>query len=238
MFRSFLRSIFYRSTAVSADPLASLAAKWQELRSLRHFLRRHRINVVLDVGANEGQFAAKLRRLDFRGKIFSFEPDPTVYNQLAKRCEKDPQWHSFPIALGDADTNATFNLAPRSTLNSFLSPVFPSNVSGQIDVPVRRLDGMFHEVVKECPQPRVLLKTDTQGFDLRVLDGATGCLNKITGILAELSVVPIYQQSPPLHEAVQAYKVAGFHMVDLSLVNRTVDGRILELDGLFIRAAA
>ncbi len=97
---------------------------------------------------------------------------------------------------------------------------------------------MLPEVVKECHHPRILLKTDTQGFDLRVLEGAAGCLDKITGILAELSVIPIYEQSPPIHEALQAYKKAGFDMVDLSLVNRTVDGRVLELDGLFIRAAA
>ena len=94
---------------------------------------------------------------------------------------------------------------------------------------------MMAEILESIPTPRVLLKTDTQGFDLHVLRGASGCIDLLTGVLAELSVIPIYEQSPPFHEAIRAYRDAGFDIVDLFLVNRTADGRILELDGLFVR---
>src|SRR5947209_5385885 len=104
MLRSLLVAALYRGTSFPADFTRSLSAKWLELTSLRRFLISHRINVVLDVGANEGQFAAKLRRLGFGGRIVSFEPDPRVYPGLVERHRHDPAWRSYPIALGDADT--------------------------------------------------------------------------------------------------------------------------------------
>jgi FkbM family methyltransferase len=235
MLRSFFVTTLYRLTSVPVAFPRDLSAKWLELTNLRRFLADQRMNVVLDVGANEGQFATKLRRLGFTGFIASFEPDPRPYSRLVQRHGRDPAWRGYQIALGDADTETAFHLAKDSVLSSFLSPTDPENVSSTIRVPVRRLDGIVAEVLESIPTPRVLLKTDTQGFDLNVLRGASGCIDLITGILAELSVLPIYEQSPPFHEAIRAYQDTGFDLVDLSLVTRSVDGRVLELDGLFVR---
>jgi hypothetical protein len=94
------------------------------------------------------------------------------------------------------------------------------------------------ELLEGIVTPRVFLKTDTQGFDLQVLRGASECLDRIIGIIAELSVIPIYKESPPFEEAIRCYRDAGFDLVDLSVVNRTIDGRVLEYDGLFIRRSS
>lgn len=213
----------------------SLAAKWLDLTSLRRMLRQQQINVVIDVGANEGQFATKLRRLGFAGRIVSFEPDPRSYARLVACHGGDAAWRGYPVALGNADTEAEFNIAVESLLSSFLTPVHSSNVSEGVRIPVRRLDGLLSELLEGIAAPRVFLKTDTQGFDLDVLRGSSGCLDRIIGIVAELSVIPIYERSPPFEEAIRTYREAGFDLVDLSLVNRTIDGRVLEFDGLFIR---
>ncbi len=234
--RSLLTTALYRCTGwVHGDFPGALASKWLELTSLRRFLEKHGINVVLDVGANEGQFAAKLRRLGFTGRIVSFEPDPRVYSRLVERHGHDPAWRSYPLGLGDADTELTFHLASNSVLSSFLTSVKPSNMCSEVHVPVRRLDGMLPEILDGIPDPHIFLKTDTQGYDLQVLRGASGCLEQLIGIIAEISVIPIYEQSPPFHEAIREYRDAGFDMVDLSLENRTIDGRVLELNGLFVR---
>ena len=55
-----------------------------------HDLRRRKvldllgIDLVLDVGANSGQYAKMLRKDGYNGKILSFEPISTVYNELKK----------------------------------------------------------------------------------------------------------------------------------------------------------
>jgi FkbM family methyltransferase len=238
MLRSLLTGALYRATATRFELPELLSEKWLELTSLRHFLSEQRIDVVLDVGANEGQFAAKLRRLGFTGAIVSFEPDPRAFTRLAERHGRDAAWKGHPIALGDSDGTTAFNLAKHSVLSSFLTPVQTGNLSRPVEVQVRRLDHMWDEIFAGGHSPRVLLKTDTQGFDLHVLRGASACLDRVTGILAELPVLPIYEESPSLHESLAEYRSAGFDLVDLSIVNRTPDGRVLEFDGLFINRSA
>jgi FkbM family methyltransferase len=113
----------------------SLAEKWLDLTSLRRILDQQHINVVIDVGANEGQFATKLRRLGFDGRITSFEPDSRPYARLVARHGRDPAWRGYPIALGDADTDAEFNLAVDSVLSSFLSLSIPPTLASVFPYP-------------------------------------------------------------------------------------------------------
>ena len=140
MLRSFLATMLYRMTAIPIEFPRDLSAKWLELTALsRSFLKEQRVNVIIDVGANEGQFAAKLRCLGFTGSIVSFEPDPRCYSRLVLRHGDDPAWRSYPVAPGDADTDATFNLTKKSVFNSFLSPINPAQVSRTVPVPVAGL---------------------------------------------------------------------------------------------------
>ena len=68
-----------------------------------------RINCVLDVGANWGQFAYFLRQIGYRGRIISFEPVSSSYEKLQLRCANDPEWSAIRLALGDREANLRVN---------------------------------------------------------------------------------------------------------------------------------
>ena len=192
------------------------------------------VDCVLDVGANTGQFVDRLRRdLGYRGPIASFEPAPASYEQLARRFATDVRWRGFCCALGREPGTAELNLfTPDSSLNSLLGPsAFGSDRFAALrlqprkeQVEVRRLDDVFDEAVRPLVHPVTFLKLDTQGFDLEVLHGASGVLDRVAALVTELPVVPIYEGMPSLVDGLGHLQDLGFEITGMFPVTRDRDG--------------
>jgi hypothetical protein len=73
---------------------------------------------------------------------------------------------------------------------------------------------------------------DTQGFDLQVFRGASGCLDMIFGIQSELSVRPIYESMPHYIEALEEYESVGFTLHSLHPVATEYNGAVIEYNCL------
>ena len=58
------------------------------------------VNLVLDVGANTGQYANLLRKNGYKGHIFSFEPISKNVAILELKAKDDPRWHICHYSLG------------------------------------------------------------------------------------------------------------------------------------------
>src|SRR5262249_3969903 len=74
-------------------------------------MKRHGINMVLDVGANTGQYGTLLRQLGFRGRIVSFEPLSDAFAALQRTAANDPFWSCHNIGLSDVDATASINVS-------------------------------------------------------------------------------------------------------------------------------
>lgn len=72
-------------------------------RDLLRFLVERQITLVLDVGANAGQYARGLRDLGYRGRIVSFEPLAETFAAQKDAATGDKQWQCLRLTLGDAD---------------------------------------------------------------------------------------------------------------------------------------
>src|SRR5690349_13791158 len=82
-----------------------------------------RIDCVLDIGANTGQYGEFLRtEVGYRGLILSFEPVLQTFSQLQAIAQQDPNWKTFRIALGRQNEKRAINVMRNSQLNSFLQP--------------------------------------------------------------------------------------------------------------------
>src|ERR1035437_3877814 len=53
-------------------------------------IKQKKINLVFDIGANEGSFVSDLLKNGYKGKIIAFEPLLKVYQKLSER------YHSYP----------------------------------------------------------------------------------------------------------------------------------------------
>jgi FkbM family methyltransferase len=206
---------------------------------LSRLLDIHGVDCVLDVGANEGQFAAMLRGSGFRGPIISFEPLAEAYRTLQTRAATDPFWATRQLALGDEPGTRGLNVTTASTLSSFLKPRgwWREEWAG---AQIRRTDEIevvpLDNLASEMPYRRMFLKVDTQGYDLRVLAGASGVLDRIVGIQVELSCVALYEGAPDYLEMFRAVRDLGFTPSAIFPVLADERLRAIELDGVFVRA--
>jgi FkbM family methyltransferase len=213
--------------------------------NLTEVLRHYRIDTVLDVGANEGQFAAMLRQgANFRGTIHSFEPASQSFAKLMTRAASDSSWHVHRLALGRSAGEVTLNLSEYSTFSSLLRPsIFGTGTFSDIrvvnteKVPMSTLDIFVKEHFAEG-NARILLKMDTQGFDLEVFDGASESIPRICALISELSLMPIYEGMPRYDEMLETYEKSGFAVSGIFPVTRTSDLALIEVDCLMIRRDA
>ena len=234
--RSRRRHWFEREKALTAYAVGEHVAA---------ILDAYRVNLVIDVGANRGQYAKRLRGAGYRGRIASFEPVAGVFERLREAAAGDPRWSVHPYALGSEDTEASMHVVP-GTLSSVLAPSdFGAERYAQLREPVaepiqvRRLDGVLHELTAGLQEPRVYLKLDTQGYDVEVFRGAGARVREFVGMQSEVALMRIYEGMPRLPEALALYEGSGFEVTALYPVSReSATARVLEFDCVMVRADA
>lgn len=216
-------------------------AQSQNARMAR-LLVHHCIDLVLDVGANTGGYGQSLREIGYRGDILSFEPLEDAYAELVRVSAEDARWHVAPrMAVGAEDGEIVINVAGNSVSSSVL-PMHDSHAQaaplsryvGTQRVPLHRLDGVKHDVL--TPARRTLLKIDTQGYEMAVLQGAAGLLANVRGVQLELSVIPLYEGQALYREVIDWLSGRGFEL--WNIVPGFLDessGRLLQFDGIFFR---
>lgn len=215
---------------------------WQ--RHLVHQLTAHKVDVVVDAGANSGQYATCLRQADFKGRIVSFEPLAAPFSRLAGSSSADPLWECRQCALGDFDGTIAMNVAGNAGASSSILPmlqrhrdVFPqANYVGVEDVAIRRLDSVAPRLLRH--DDAVFLKIDVQGFEKQVIAGSESTINdRCVGIQLELSFVALYEGDMLIQEAFDLMESLGFVLAGMAPGFVDVrSGRVLQADGVFFRA--
>ena len=208
--------------------------------SLASFLSSRKIDLVLDVGGNVGQFGLNIRKAGYRGEIISFEPVPDAADQLRQVAGRNMPWTVEQVGLGESDGELDLNVSESSVFSSFLPQTEfardfdrSSAVAYVIKAQVRRLDNYLPRVAGK----RAFLKIDAQGFEAQALSGAGACLQSVEGILLELPVQHLYQDTWQLEEAVAHLRKLGYVISQLRPVNTLPDDRasVVELDCVFRR---
>lgn len=206
----------------------------------RHLFGQNEIDLVLDIGANCGQYGCFLRRVGYNGRICSYEPLSSAYAELRSTASTDPQWDVHRLGLGETEGNATLNVAQNSESSSIL-PMLPAHLRGYPEsryvatetVPMTTLA----KVLDGLPSTsRIFVKVDTQGYERQVIEGAGSAIANVRGVQLEMSLVSLYEGESLMPEMINFMKSKGLILMSVepgSSDPRT--GQLLQLDGLFFR---
>jgi len=223
-------------------------ANLEQTEHLAQVFRLLSIDCVLDVGANIGQYHEFLRVFTrYAGRIVSFEPVTEMYEHLERQRAGDPLWSLHRLALGDADTTERINILSERTLSSFLAPneeglrqmgyqkyLRETRLERTEEVSVRRLDSIHRDVIPDAAS-RVFLKSDTQGYDMAVIRGAAGCLDRVLGLQIELPIREVYRGSAEYLDAMAELTELGYAVTAFFPVQRDSTLRVINVDCIMIR---
>jgi FkbM family methyltransferase len=215
---------------------------WYSHRStLGSILHRCRVDHVIDVGANTGQFGREVRSL-YAGTISSFEPVSLAFAKLAQVIAADNNWNAYQYALGARSETKTIHV-PDSLLfssllraNDYCATRFGARTVAQREesVTIRRLDEVLDEISPGNGQQRIFLKLDTQGYDMEVFKGLGDKLQNVVALQSEVSMIPIYENMPHWTQSISIFEEAGFGVAGMFPVSWDA-GRIVEYDCIMTR---
>ncbi len=198
-----------------------------------------KIKLVVDVGANRGQFAKRALKAFPGARIHCYEPLPGPYAELRKWAITQANVVTHQMALGDRNGTGLFLMHVDHDYSSSLLDataecklLYPKTTrQTTIEVPISTLDDEF-------PTPMgdgVLLKLDVQGFEDRVIRGGAEFLKQVDVVITEYSVVPLYEQQAKFSEICQALNSSDLIYAGNFDQVHSEYGEVLYLDAVFIR---
>ena len=212
------------------------------VRTERNLLELNGIDLVLDVGANIGQYGKLIRKDGYTGAILSFEPLEKEHKKLATNSIFDPSWNVYSrCALGERDGTTIIHRS-RNSYSSSLLNMLPAHLeaapqsiySSDEKVDEVTLDLIYESISEDAE--RVFLKIDAQGYEQAILKGAKNSLSKIQGIQLELSVIPLYENQKKYDYFIRELINLGFSLWSIRPgFYDPKSGRLLQFDGIFFR---
>ena len=204
------------------------------------WIKKFDFHTILDIGANQGQFAARFRLLFPQAMIYSFEPIPEVFGLLCERFKEDALFKGFNVALGEASGTFDFYQNEFTDSSSFLpmkalhKESFPFTKNEQrISLPVETLDHMA-ESMPSLKTP-LLIKIDVQGFERMVILGGIQTIKKAEVLIVEVSFQELYENQEPFDTIYTLLRGLGFTFIgNYDQLLSPKDGSILQADAIFL----
>lgn len=201
-------------------------------RYLQFIIRNRNIELIYDIGANEGQYGMMLINIGYKNQIYSFEPLKNEWNSLKKISLKYSNWHVEPrTALTNNDkSEIDFYYTSNSQSSSAVKPLKNNffNIEKKVKVPSKNINSIFKKNSKNS-----ILKLDIQGYELELIKGINFDTHRPKIIQVELSVNSIYETGNTFFETVNFLKSRSYKLIGLFQGFSDHDGKIIEIECFF-----
>jgi FkbM family methyltransferase len=156
-------------------------------------LKVYGIDKVLDIGANKGQWA-NMALDTLNCKVISIEPQSLAFEKLNLLKNKyGEKIQTLKLAIGDLNKEIQINVHIASSELSFIDnrlkkmPLLYGKTESQELVTMVTLDSLF-ETEPELLSNIDLIKIDTEGFEINVLNGGLNYIHTVSPKFIQLEI--------------------------------------------------
>lgn len=204
------------------------------------WLANENIKTILDIGANRGQFTARIHSLLPNAQIYAFEPLKSCFEELKRTMNAVPKFTCFNFALGNENGAQIIyrnNFAPSSSMlpmEKLHIDAFPTTKEvSKESVETYRLDDIAAPLDLI---DNILIKIDVQGFEDRVIFGGYTTIRRAKVLMIETSFEPLYQGQLLFDSIYSQLTSTGFVLRGIEEpLYHPKDGRMLQCDCVFYR---
>ncbi len=223
LLHSVLAKLGYRIVRIQDGPRPSegLNPFFASLQKLG-FAPKH----IMDVGANRGLWTREAIKFFPDAQYTLVEPQDHLKSHIQDLLDRGCKIHWINAAAGDKSGSMPMSIASRDDSSTLLLKDRYGKATGsrQTTVEVKTLN----EIAASCDTPLPdLVKIDAEGFDLRVLAGASNLFGKTGIFLVEAVVCGNYENS--VAEIVNFMANAGYRLMDITDLNRSLRHGVLWL---------
>jgi FkbM family methyltransferase len=221
----------YRLTRVANAPKDGLTCFFEAIRQAG-FAPRH----IMDVGANHGVWTRAAIRFFPEAQYTLVEPQDHLKVHVQDLIARGYKIRWVNSALSDRPGILPFTIASRDHSSTLALGEKEALASGAQQIPMQ-VTTLNELVASSTAPPPDLVKIDAEGFDLKVLAGASNLVGKTDIFLAEAMVCGPYENS--LSDVVQYMASVGYRLIDITGLERSPRHGVLWLCELaFLRAGS
>ena len=205
---------FLRKLAIILFDLIDLYI--HQKRILAHLKRKKiKVEIFLDVGSYKGTYSDLILRNFNVKKIIMFEPQTNIFNFLKKKYKNNKIIKKYNLAISNKKGFKEFNINKHDLTSSFAkydnqnrylklkAKLFESTPNKMNYKKIKVKTIKLYEIFKKEKIKKLdLLKIDTEGHELEVLQGLAVEIKKVKNILIEFHLNQIYLNYKPriIHE--------------------------------------
>jgi len=228
----------------SAFNFLGLELTWAQ-RSPRHTLcglKSLPINTIIDVGANNGQFARYISTIFPKAQLCCFEPLPQSYDALQTwATSQKGRVLTFNMAIGDEEGRVDmFYHTDHSSSSSLLSSTaicekyYPiTKAQKSISVKLSTLDKALSGLANISQD--TLIKLDVQGYEDRVLRGGENAFNKAIACVLEVCLDRLYEDQADFKDLFLLLDEMRFQYAGNLEQVYAKDGHVVYFDMVFVK---
>lgn len=198
------------------------------------------IKTILDIGANEGQFAKFILNFFPEAHLYCFEPLFEPFKKVKLWAEKSNKISIFNIALGEkegevemyyhVEHSPSSSILKTTELNERIYPFVKSQKI--VKVKMTTLDKWLSDLPDPLT-PEILIKLDVQGYEDRVIKGGMKTFKLAKACILEVCLDRLYEKQANFENIVFLLHNLGYHYKGNLNQTYSAYGHIIYIDAVF-----